>query len=93
MGVLGNKKKTTAATPAAPNQTIGGYTAATSGGAPVSSGGFIDDGSRRMPSLGSALASENMARLRQQLSSRSGRASTDLSGTRSYISNFLGATL
>lgn len=95
VGLGGSKKTSTtkAAATSTPNPSvIGGVTKAQAGGASVSSGGFIDDNVRRMPSSSDAIYAENLRRLRSALTSRSGRVSTDLTGTRSYINNFLGST-
>jgi hypothetical protein len=47
-----------------PDNVIGGYTKKTAPeGSKLSSGGFIDDGSRRMPSLNDPVARENEQRL------------------------------
>ena len=89
MGGLRNQQQAAAA----PNNVTGGYTSATSGGKPVSSGGFVDDGARRVPSASDNIAMENMRKLRATLTSRSGRASTNLSGTRSFVNTFLGGTM
>lgn len=96
MGQLGKKKSTssTSAGTTGPNNQIGGYTEGTKPqGTSISSGGFVDDGARRMPSSNDPIYMENLKRLRLQLSSRSGRTSTDLSGTRPFVNNFLGGTL
>lgn len=53
-------------------------------------GGYPDDGARRMPSISSAVSLEAAKRKRLQLSSGSGRTSTNLAGTQSYINSFLG---
>lgn len=75
------------------NQTTGGFTASDApAGKGVSSGGFIDDGAKRMPSSKDAIYAENLRKIRQQLSARSGRASTNLAGTRAFVNNFLGGT-
>jgi len=70
---------------------IGGVKAADAGGRKLSSGGFPDDGARRMPSASDRVAAEaaRLARLKKQ---GSGRVSTNLSGTRSYVNTFLGNT-
>ncbi len=70
---------------------IGGVTADQAGGRKLSSGGFPDDGAKRMPSASDRVAAEaaRMARVAKQ---KSGRVSTNLSGTRSYINTFLGGT-
>lgn len=91
MGGLRKKQASAGGGPATPNQVIGGQTATP--GKPVSSGGFADDGARRMPSASDSIAMENLRKLRATLSSRSGRGSTNLSGTRSYVNTFLGGTL
>lgn len=75
--------------PAAQNSTIGGITSDPAG-RKISSGGFVDDGAKRMPSAADAITGNNAKRIRNQLTSRSGRAATDLTGTRSYVSPFLG---
>lgn len=83
---------TTSETPASGGQ-IGGVTADKANGRKLSSGGFPDDGAKRMPSASDKVAREN-ARKKVVLSSqKSGRASTNLSGTRTYVNNFLGGTL
>lgn len=69
-----------------PNAQIGGLPA----GPGVSSGGFADDGARRMPSASDKVARENSRNKRLRLSASSGRQSTDLSGTRAYVNSFLG---
>mgnify|MGYP000308268508 CR=1 FL=1 len=77
-----------------PNNQVGGYTEATKPqGTSISSGGFVDDGARRMPSSNDPVYNENLKRLRAALSSRSGRSSTSLSGTRPFVNTFLGGTL
>lgn len=76
---------------AAQNSTIGGITS-DSAGRGISSGGFVDDGAKRMPSAADALVNNNAKKIRQQLVSRSGRTATDLTGTRAYVSPFLGST-
>lgn len=84
-----------AAAPAAPSPVIGGYTAATNPTtAPLSSGGYPDDGAKRMPSASDQVSLESMRKTQTALSARSGRQSTDLSsaGTRSYSNVFLGST-
>lgn len=89
MGNLFGGGGSPAPAPETGNNTIGGYAAAPD----VSSGGFKNDGAKRMPSGNDKVQAENLRRLRQQLSSKSGRAANNLSGTRSYINNFLGGTL
>lgn len=76
---------------AAQNSTIGGITSDPAGRS-ISSGGFVDDGTKRMPSAGDAAANNAAKRVRQQLVSRSGRTATDLTGTRAYVAPFLGNT-
>ena len=75
------------------NQQIGGYEKGDPGvpkGVTLSSGGFVDNGARRMPTDNDAVYKENLRRTRLMLSSRSGRASTDLSTRRTSIpTNFL----
>lgn len=91
---LGKKTKSTSAGTSGPNNQVGGYTEATKPqGTSISSGGFIDDGARRMPSSNDPIYTENLKRLRAALSSRSGRSSTSLSGTRPFVNTFLGGTL
>jgi hypothetical protein len=103
VGKLFGGNKSAAATPGdagratvakSPDNVLGGYTDKTKPeGTKLSSGGFVDDGARRMPGMNDALARENERRIRGQLSGRSGRAATNLSGTRAYLNNFLGGTL
>ena len=72
-----------------PNNVLGGYTEKTRPDGTtgkISSGGFIDDGAKRMPGSTDAYAKA----LRAKLSARGGRGSTDLTGTRSYVNNWLG---
>jgi len=91
MGGLKKTRSTGGST--TPNSTIGGYTESNKpAGTVLSSGGFPDDGSRRMPSSNDPVAAENARKLRNALSARSGRASTDLTGTRAYVNTFLGGT-
>lgn len=88
-GLFKNKKPDTTT----PDNTIGGFTTDTApAGAKLSSGGFIDDGAKRMPSVNDAVQKNNLDRIRRSLSGRSGRSSTDLSGTRAYVNNFMGQT-
>lgn len=77
---------------AAQNSTIGGLKSDPAG-RKISSGGFVDDGAKRMPSASDALARENQRDTGAKLSNKSGRVSTNLSGTRSYVNTFLGNTL
>jgi hypothetical protein len=94
MGKLFGKNGRNGTAKADPNNVIGGYTKDNAPqGAQLSSGGFIDDGARRMPSSSDAIQNENLRRLRLKLSSSSGRTADNLSGTRTYINNFLGGTL
>lgn len=83
---LNNKQSSTAG-----NSQIGGLTA-DQAGRPVSSGGFPDDGARRMPSASDKVSAENLRQKTLKLRSKSGRTSTDLSGTRAYVNSFLGGT-
>ena len=79
-----------------PDNVLGGYTDKTKPEGyegKISSGGYLDDGARRMPSANDAVAQENERLIRAKLVGRSGRTATDLSGTRAYANNNLGGTL
>jgi hypothetical protein len=91
MGGLFGGNSNSGSSAAAQNSTIGGITSDPAG-RKISSGGFVDDGAQRMPSASDALTSNNAKKIRAQLVTRSGRAATDLTGTRSYVSPFLGST-
>lgn len=66
-----------------PDNVLGGYTKDTipdGYDGKISSGGFLDDGAKRMPSATDAVARENQAILARQIGARSGRESTNLTG-------------
>jgi hypothetical protein len=81
----------TSPAPAAQNSVIGGVTSDPAG-RKISSGGFVDDNAKRMPSASDKVAQENMRRLALSKSASSGRTSTNLSGTRTFVNTFLGST-
>lgn len=70
--------------------TSGGTGGSTGSGKPLIAGGYPDDGARHMPIYGED--ARVAKQLRDALVSRSGRRSTDLTGTRTYVSSFLGST-
>lgn len=67
-----------------------GSTSGGSTGKPLVAGGYPDDGSRHMPIYGEDARTAQM--IRDRLVSKSGRAATNLAGTRTYLSSFLGST-
>lgn len=76
---------------AAQNGVIGGVTSDPAG-RKISSGGFVDDGAKRMPSASDKTTAENARQKALNLTARSGRTATDLSGTRAFVNTFLGGT-
>lgn len=94
---VGGTRTPVASTPrvaATPTPQIGGYKAkdAYVNGRALSSGGFPDDGARRMPSLNDPVLKENERLLANMMQRRFGRTATDLTGTRSYVNTYLGST-
>lgn len=53
---------------------------------------YTPDGARRMPVANSPASQEAARRRRRIMTGRSGRTSTQLAGTASYVNSFLGDT-
>jgi hypothetical protein len=88
-GLFGGGSTTSSGGTAAQNSTIGGITSDPAGRR-ISSGGFVDDGAKRMPSPNDKVSAESARKKALGLRGRSGRTSTDLSGTKAYVNTFLG---
>lgn len=88
----GGSSNTSTSTTLAQGGQIGGVSAADAQGRKLSSGGFPDDGARRMPSSADPVAAENARKREVANMSMSGRQATALSGTRPFVNTFLGGT-